>query len=286
MEPVAWPVKILSKAQGSSDLSPNPQVVQINDSVFFVNQTSEAHIPAPQGGDWFIERDANGNPILDPNGKTIPKNLAPGEPSEQVQFTSAGEVEYYCKLHPSNEQEKGKVIVPVQLIQIRRSDAGNIQYDYSVVNLGTDGAYVWWLNVDVQQQPHQPSFPGIDARIAPTEMSAPILFSTLGAFGYICKVHPNDPNDRGMVIVAEAQVQISSDNNQVQYSPATIHGGSYVWWSNGDSNPHQPSFEGFKGPIAPNSTSVAIQFNTPGNFPYTCLLHPNDPNDRGSITVT
>jgi hypothetical protein len=74
----------------------------------------------------------------------------------------------------------------------------------------------------------------------------------------------------------------------VQYSAATIRSGNYAWWSNVDDKgeSHQPSFAGINQPIGQNGMSPPIQFNSPGTFPYTCLVHPNDPNDRGSITVT
>lgn len=200
MEPVSWEVKICPKPQGSSDLSPNPQVVQINDSVFWANQTEEPHRPAPQGGgEWFIERDVNGDPIKDPNGNTIPKNVAPGEPSGQVVFDKAGVVEYQCNVHPTDQQEKGSVIVPAQLIQIRRDDTGSIiQYDAASV---ASGSYVWWLNVDYQGESHQPSFAGINGPIVATDMSVPIQFNSAGTFPYTCVVHPNDPNDRGSITV-------------------------------------------------------------------------------------
>jgi len=207
MEPVAWQVKILRKSESSSDLSPNPQVVQVNDSVFWANQTSEAHRPAPQGcGEWFIERDDNGVAIKDSNGKDIPQNVSPGQPSQQVQFQAAGVFPYQCNVHPTNQQEQGTVIVPAQLIQIRRSDDGNsMLYDAASVPAGS---YVWWLNVDTQGQPHQPVFaagsnpPGVSAPVLSTDMSAPIQFNTVGGpFTYTCRIHPNDPTDGGTVTV-------------------------------------------------------------------------------------
>jgi len=201
MEPVAWRIRIV-QGQGPSDLSPNPQIVQVSDSVFWTNETSVSHRPAPDsGGEWFIERDANGNPVNGPDGQPIPKNIEPGTSSDQAQLSSAGPLTYHCALHPKNDREKGTIIVPAQQIQIRRDNSGAMQYDACTV---APGSYVTWLNVDYQGESHQPTFavgPPTAPPIASTDSSAPVLFSTAGTFPYTCKIHPNDATDRGSITV-------------------------------------------------------------------------------------
>jgi LPXTG-motif cell wall-anchored protein len=68
------------------------------------------------------------------------------------------------------------------------------------------------------------------------------------------------------------------------YSPASIQidqGGSVTWVNNGEE-PHTATGDGFDtGEIAPGGSGSAT-FNTAGDFPYLCTLHPNM---TGTVTV-
>lgn len=90
---------IITNASGSAIFKPNPQPITQFDSVFWVNETSEAHQPAPDGGtpDQWVS-----NPIP-PQGK-----------SSQVVFEGAGSFSYHCAKHPQSQTEKGVITVKAQ----------------------------------------------------------------------------------------------------------------------------------------------------------------------------
>lgn len=86
---------------GYTSFSPNPQTINLNDSVFWTNQTEAAHQPAPDGGadDQWVSQP------IPPNGQ-----------SPQVVFDDVDallgqttvNLPYHCAKHPS---EKGVITV-------------------------------------------------------------------------------------------------------------------------------------------------------------------------------
>lgn len=97
-EPNIAKVTIAHVPKATSIFSPNPQVINQYDSVFWVNKTSEAHQPAPDNGaTWFT------NPIP-PNGESPQLNF------DDKTTTS---YPYHCAKHPNNPAEKGVIQVNI-----------------------------------------------------------------------------------------------------------------------------------------------------------------------------
>jgi len=173
-------VKIeISSTSQPSPFTPNPEVIQPKDSVFWFNETDDSHQPAPDGGgdDQWVKQPID-------SGKGCP----------QVVFQSNGAFPYHCVAHP---EEKGTIIVS-DLVEIRRDDGVNVTFDEVEV---LPGSYVSWANRDIEGQPHWPVSQAfhVPTEIAPQTRSAPILFSSAGSFDYTCKIHPGE---KGTVTVA------------------------------------------------------------------------------------
>ena len=104
-EPSIAKVTIAHVSHATSIFSPTPQVINQFDSVFWVNKTSEAHQPAPDGGtadQW------------------VSQPIQPNNESPQVVFDTlpAGQKSasfpYHCAKHPTNAAEKGVITVNAQ----------------------------------------------------------------------------------------------------------------------------------------------------------------------------
>jgi plastocyanin len=102
-EPTIAKVTITPAPEGITIFNPSTQTINLNDSVFWGNNTSEAHWPAPDGGQdnqWLTQ--------------PIP---AHGE-SPQVVFDSTptgktASFPYHCAKHPYSASEKGVITVTV-----------------------------------------------------------------------------------------------------------------------------------------------------------------------------
>lgn len=84
---------------GTTTFKPNPQPITQFDSVFWINETSEAHQPAPDGkapDQWFLQ--------------PIPSQGR----SSQIVFENPGSFSYHCAKHPNNPTEKGVITVTAQ----------------------------------------------------------------------------------------------------------------------------------------------------------------------------
>jgi len=104
-EPSIAKVTIATVPHATSIFSPNPQVIYQYDSVFWVNKTSDAHQPAPDGGtaDQWVSQP------IPPNGESsqvVFETVPSGQSS--VSFS------YHCAKHPTNPAEKGVITVNVQ----------------------------------------------------------------------------------------------------------------------------------------------------------------------------
>jgi plastocyanin len=98
-EPNIAKVTITNTPVPTTIFKPNPQTITEFDSVFWSNETSESHQPAPDGGadnQWVSQ------PIL-PNGQ-----------SSQVVFDTTGTFPYHCVKHPNSAAEKGVITVNAQ----------------------------------------------------------------------------------------------------------------------------------------------------------------------------
>ena len=86
--------KITINAGTPARYTPNPQVVFVNDSVFWFNaDQTQPHWPAPSA--------ANPKGFMD-------FQIAPNSQSSQVGFNATGTTNYICNLHPG---ETGQIIV-------------------------------------------------------------------------------------------------------------------------------------------------------------------------------
>lgn len=82
--------KITIKAGTPAVFSPNPQIVFVNDSVFWHNDDQQAHWPAPI---------LSSNPTKFDQTGFIPFQIAPNTSSNQVGFGSVQTIHYGCTLH-------------------------------------------------------------------------------------------------------------------------------------------------------------------------------------------
>ena len=81
----------------------------------------------------------------------------------------------------------------------------------------------------------------------------------------------------------QTQIEIVTIKNFV-FSPATltIKAGSTVKWVNQDSVAHIIKADLFNSPTLNNGNSYEFTFNTPGQYDYTCGIHPSM---KGKIIV-
>lgn len=80
---------------------------------------------------------------------------------------------------------------------------------------------------------------------------------------------------------------VKIDIKKMKYEPAAveIEAGSVVIWTNGDPVPHNVHFKNpveYKGDMLRAGQSVAIKFNSDGEYNYTCTPHPYM---KGKVTV-
>jgi plastocyanin len=174
MEPIIVEIKISSESQPSA-FTPNPEVIQPNDSVFWFNETDDTHQPAPDGG---------------ADNQWVKQPIASGKGCSQVVFQKNGAFPYHCATHPNVAREKGTITVS-NLIEIRRDNGVDITFDALTV---APGSYVNWANRDNQGLQHQPVSAAfaVPAPIDPQTRSAPIQVKTAGTFDYTCKLHANE----------------------------------------------------------------------------------------------
>ena len=90
--------KIQIKAGKPAVFSPSPQIVYVNDSVFWFNGDQEPHWPAPI---------VSGN--VDKTG-FLPFQIAPNSSSNQVSFAKPQTISYVCAI-PNHKGESGTIIV-------------------------------------------------------------------------------------------------------------------------------------------------------------------------------
>lgn len=98
-EPNIAKVTIANTPAPTTIFQPNPQTITQFDSVFWSNETIEAHQPAPDGGadDQWVSRP------IPPKGQ-----------SSQVVFETTGTFPYHCVKHPTSAAEKGVITVNAQ----------------------------------------------------------------------------------------------------------------------------------------------------------------------------
>lgn len=99
-EPQIWKITI-EAAAGGATFHPSSLTITVNDSVFWVNNTSNPHQPAPDGGtsdQWVSEP-------IPPHGR-----------SPQVVFDSATPASnpYHCATDPTAPTEKGVITITVE----------------------------------------------------------------------------------------------------------------------------------------------------------------------------
>ncbi|HET6842263.1 MAG TPA: hypothetical protein VFK06_11365 [Candidatus Angelobacter sp.] len=89
---------IIEPSAGGTTFSPNSQIINLNDSVFWVNNTDQDHQPAPDGG---------------MNNQWVSQPIQPNSRSSQVVFDTVPPVSfsYHCAIHPNDPTEKGVITV-------------------------------------------------------------------------------------------------------------------------------------------------------------------------------
>jgi len=90
-EPQITKIVIAPGQGGASAVFPQNTQINVFDSVFWMNNTTEAHQPA-------YKPTPTSQPIL---WGQPPNPLGPQKTSSQVNFSTAGQYSYYCLLHPT-----------------------------------------------------------------------------------------------------------------------------------------------------------------------------------------
>ena len=80
----------------------------------------------------------------------------------------------------------------------------------------------------------------------------------------------------------------------VHPNPLNASVGDEIVWANNDGRAHWPALaNGTLNPtffmpnkIAPHSSSSSFRPGDAETFNYVCSIHPNDPNEKGTIKVT
>lgn len=69
-----------------------------------------------------------------------------------------------------------------------------------------------------------------------------------------------------------------------EFKPAslTVSKGTIVKWINNDSMPHTVTSDAFQSGLMQQGNFFTYQFDTAGNFPYSCKIHPSM---KGGIIV-
>jgi plastocyanin len=98
-EPNIAKVTIANTPVPTTIFRPNPQTINQFDSVFWSNETTESHQPAPDGG---------------ADNQWVSQPIPPKGQSSQVVFETTGTFPYHCVKHPNSAAEKGVITVNAQ----------------------------------------------------------------------------------------------------------------------------------------------------------------------------
>jgi len=150
------------------------------------------------------------------------------------------------------------------------------------------GDAVFWLNQD-SNTTHQPVSTDTGAKwsvppITGGNSSTQLDLDVPGVVNYKCALHDDET---GSIVIANA---VPIANGAEPLFPSTsISAGQSVSWSNSDSCAHEPTPDSgnawFTAPIESGDISACVAFGTAGSFPYHCKLHPDNANEKGTITV-
>ena len=149
------------------------------------------------------------------------------------------------------------------------------------------GDGMFWYNED-ENTPHQP-VPDTGTwnipEIPPRNSSDQLSLGNPGTYPYHCALHTGET---GSVVVANA-VLIAAGADPL-FGATAISTGQCVSWGNSDTQAHQPTPNSgeawFDAPIPSGDLSKSVSFPNNGTFDYHCSLHPDNPDETGTITVT
>ncbi|MGN6184124.1 MAG: cupredoxin domain-containing protein [Thermoanaerobaculia bacterium] len=264
-----WRITVQQESDPTG-FDPSDREIQSADSVFWFNADHHTeHQPYPIAGSpttWF---------------KTP---ISPQATSDQVRFAVAGSYAYACALHPD---ETGTIEVAA-VVQIGQTFDGPAAFVPKSINLPQNRSIVW-NNSDMNA--HRPMPKGgpedewLEENIEPGDSSPPVAFDEVGTFPYVCALHPTET---GTIVVYN--VQIATASNVTSFAPKTksIELCESIVWLNSTTASHQPMPAGgpadawLAQPIVANATSPAVPFETAGDIPYECALHPSE---TGTIQV-
>ena len=149
------------------------------------------------------------------------------------------------------------------------------------------GDALFWFNEDSHES-HQPvpdtgtwNIPAIP----PGNSSDQLSLGNAGTFAYHCALHSGE---NASVVVANA-VLIAAGASPL-FGDTSIPSGQCVSWGNSDAEPHQPCPDTgdawFDAPIPSGDLSKSVSFDKVDTIKYHCALHPDNPAETGTITVT
>ena len=149
------------------------------------------------------------------------------------------------------------------------------------------GDALFWFNEDAHT-PHQP-VPDTGSwnipEIAPRNSSDQLSLGNPGTLSYHCAIHPQE---KSQIVVANA-VLIAAGASPL-FGPTSFAHGQCVSWGNSDSEPHQPCPDSgdawFDAPIPSGDLSKPVSFATAQVINYHCALHPDNPDETGTLTIT
>lgn len=186
----------------------------------------------------------------------------------------------------------------MQRIKIQRQgDKVTFNPADQMVDRVTDGGSFIFENQDAQEshqpQPDNTTNTWLDNPILPGEPSTLITANKTGSYSYHCKLHPAETG----VVVAPNVITIQMEMIRTGFNPATqklnptTDSGLFVFLNLDQSLSHQPvpddASQGtwFANPIVPGAYSAIKGLTAPGTYNYHCALHPDDPKEKGALTV-
>ncbi len=93
-EPNIAKVTIANTPAQTTIFEPNPQTINQFDSVFWSNETTDSHQPAPDGG---------------ADDQWVSKPIPPKGQSSQVVFETTGTFPYHCAKHPKVQRKRASL---------------------------------------------------------------------------------------------------------------------------------------------------------------------------------
>jgi plastocyanin len=168
---------------------------------------------------------------------------------------------------------------PAAMVEVSPSDINSWGFAASVPVGGT----IIWTNAGAQAHSVTAADGSFDSGLVAPGDSASIEFDTAGVYLYHCTPHPwmtgyvmvnppGGPDGAPTMAMVEGS---ATDINSWGYA-YSVSAGDSISWTNSGSQAHSVTSTGgaFDIGLVSPGTSSALEFDTPGLYPYQCTPHP------------